>query len=144
MRDYLIKPQDVITGAEKIISIYGRWPDMHDFEVLKVVFERDLPDDESGPFITVFIHMWHADNVGYSKHTVVGIRFNSVLEHRVDGFNRQNVIDDMAIRVGTDNDRNRIYYVTMPGIFGFDGKITCRSMEVVSVEPGAPKNSQYA
>jgi hypothetical protein len=143
MKEGFIKPQDVITGADKIIAIYGQWPDMHDFEVAKVVFERELPDDKFGPFITVFIHMWHADKNGYDKHNIVGIRFNNIIEHVVEGFNCQNVINDITIKSGKDNADNQLYYVIIPSIFGFNATITCRSIEIVSVESGAPKDSQY-
>jgi hypothetical protein len=141
--DNFIKPQEAIAGADKVLSIYGRWPDMHDFEVPKVVFERELQDDEFGPFITVFVHMWMADKSGYSKHNMVGIRFNNIVEHNIEGFNHQNVIDNITIKAGKDNADNQIYHVTIPGIFGFGATITCRSIEIVSIEPGAPTYSQY-
>jgi hypothetical protein len=143
MTDNFIKPQDLIIGADKILAIYGQWPDMHDFEVPKVIFERELPDDEFGPFITVFIHMWHAGKNGYSNHNIVGIRFNNVIKHDAGGFNHQNVINDITIKSDKDNADNPIYHVNVPDIFGFGATITCRSIEVVSIEPGAPTHSQY-
>lgn len=143
MKEGFIKPQDVIIGADKIIAIYGQWPDMHDFEIPKVVFERELPDNRCGPFITVFIHMWLADKNGYSKHNIVGIRFNNIIEHEVEGFNQQNVINDIMIQSGRDSADNQIYHVTIPSLFGFDATIACHNIEIVSIESGAPAHSQY-
>ncbi len=143
MTENFIKPEEVILGAYKILAIYGRWPDMHDFEVSKVIFERELPDDEYGPFITVFVHMWSADKNGYSKHNIVGIRFNNVIEHDSSGFNHQNVIDDITIKSDKDNADNQIYHINVPDIFGFGASITCRSIGITSIEPGAPPHSQY-
>jgi hypothetical protein len=143
MEEGFIKPQDVIIGADKVIAIYGRWPHMHDFEVPKVVFERERRDDKFGPFITVYIHMWHAEYRKYDKHNIVGLRFNNVIEHSAEGFNHQNVINDITIKADKDNADNQIYKVEVPGIFGFGASITCRSIEVVSIESGAPLHSQY-
>jgi len=143
MTESFIKPKDVIIGADKIKAIYGQWPDLHDFEISKVIFDRELPDDEFGPFITVFVHMWSADKNGYSKHNIVGIRFNNVIEHDAGGFNHQNVINDITVKSDKDNANNKIYHVNIPDIFGFGATITCRSIEIVSIEPGAPPHSQY-
>jgi hypothetical protein len=143
MTDNFLDPGAVIIGAEKIISIYGKWPDLHDFEIPKIVFERNLPEDEFGPFLTVFVHMWQAADGGYGKHNVVGIRFNKIIEHDSVGFNHQNVIDDMEIMASEDNAGNIIFKVTIPSIFGFGTELTCHSIEIISVEPGAPPHSQY-
>ncbi len=113
MPDNFVKPQDVIISADRVTSIYGQWPEMHDFEVPKVVFERELPDDEFGLFIKVYVHMWYADKNGYGKHNIVGIRFNNVIEHDAEGFNHQNVINNIMIKSGKDNADNRIYHVSV-------------------------------
>ncbi len=87
--------------------------------------------------------MWHAEYRKYEKHNIIGFRFNNVIEHSAEGFNHQNVIDDITIKSDKDNADNQIYKVEIPGIFGFGASITCRSIEVISIEPGAPAHSQY-
>jgi hypothetical protein len=34
-----------IRGSDKVLAEYGRWPSFHDFEVVKVEFERKVDKD---------------------------------------------------------------------------------------------------
>lgn len=33
------EPYELISGAEKLIAVYGKWPDFHDAEVLSLVLD---------------------------------------------------------------------------------------------------------
>jgi Immunity protein 50 len=139
-----LEPEAVIKGANRIVAIYGRWPSFHDFEIVKVVFERNSLDDQWGPHITVYIHMCQimgelADgHFVYDKHNVVGLLFRSVLDYSEQCFNHQNVIDDIEITLTHDEANNELYQVLFPGLHGIELALTCRKIEVASIESGIP------
>jgi len=145
-----MKPEEVIRNSELIIKIYGRWPSFHDFEITKVIFERNIDTAEVGPFISIFIHMWEVTGKSpdgkrfiFGKHNIAEIRCNSVSEYEFKWFNSQNVIDDIDMRE-EERGKNKVFSIHFPNIHGADLLIKCSSIEVVSVKPDIPKHSVYS
>ena len=140
-----------IKNKELVLKAYGRWPSFHDFEIVKVEFDRALDGSKGdGPFITVHLHMWEiigktADGAHfrYSNHHLVILRFNRVAEYTFDGFNHQNVIDDWEVEAVTDERGNLYYQVDLPALYGVDMSIKCQGIEVLSITPGLPRDSVY-
>src|SRR5262245_55576174 len=62
-----------IPGAEKVVSIFGRWPSFHDAEVVRFVLERSDPY-ANGPSIFADVHAFEmtseiaADGTYVLKH----------------------------------------------------------------------------
>lgn len=141
----LIDPEVVIKGANRIVEIYGCWPSFHDFEIVKILFERNLVEDRWGPHITVYIHMCEVcgksakgNNFKYHKHNVVGILFRNILDYSEQGFNQQNVINDIQITLTHDESNNDIYQVIFPSLYGVALALSCRQIEIASIESGIP------
>ena len=110
-----LEPEAVIKKANRIVAIYGRRPSFHDFEIVKVVFERNSLDAQWGLHITVYIHLcqimgeWADGHFVYDKHNVVGLLFRSVLDYSGQCFNHQNVIDDIEITLTHNEANNELY-----------------------------------
>lgn len=139
-----------IKNNELVVKTYGRWPSFHDFEVIRVEFDRALNSNHNGPFITVHLHMWEiigetedGTRFRFGNHHVVVLRFNQVAEYTFEGFNHQNAIDEWEVEAVTDERGNLYYQVDLPSLYGVDLSIKCQEIEVLSVTPGLPKDSVY-
>jgi hypothetical protein len=144
-----MKPEEIIKNSRLITDIYGEWPSFHDYEITKVVFERNIEKDEDGPFITIFIHMWKVTGksddgkkIIFGKHNIAEIRCNNVAEYKLNEFNQQNVIDDIDISE-EEHDKTKYTVIRFPCIFGADILIKCRTIEVLSVKQEIPRYSVY-
>jgi Immunity protein 50 len=139
-----------IKNNELVLKAYGRWPSFHDFEIVKVEFDRALDINHDGPFITVHLHMWQiigktedGKHFRFSNHHMVTLRFNRVAEYTFEGFNHQNAIDDWEVEAVTDDRGNLYCHVTLPALYGVDMSIKCQAIEVLSITPGMPRDSVY-
>ena len=150
MEEIQIRPEDLINRSELVSQIYGGWPSFHDFEITRICFERELPEDISGPHISVFVHMWQITGKTsdgkkfiYDKHNIVELRMMNVHEYEFKSFNCQNVLADMEVWQEKDTDLTAscIYF---RGIFGADLIVKCRTIEIGKIEPGIPPHCVYA
>ncbi len=145
-----LNPEDVIKDSCKVVEIYVKWPSFHDYEIVRVIFDRNSPEGQRGPHITIYFHMWEivgksteGKSFKYDKHNVVGILFRNVGDYTEQGFNQQNVINDIGISLTHDESNNSLYNVLIPDLYGVGFELTCRSIEVVSLERGVPKFSGH-
>ena len=142
-----IKPEDIIKRSELITNIYHGWPSFHDFEIVSIQFERNTPQGETGPQISIFIHTWETTVDGkifvFSKHNIVELIMKNVYEYVLKGFNFQNVINDIEVWQEKDHDliKSCIHF---PALFGADLLVKCGLIEVGKIEPGIPPHSIYA
>lgn len=92
------RPFELVRNHEAVIARIGVWPTFHDAEVISFRCDR------SGPFIESDIHVWNqpADSLDHEGHfvrtaaSVVTIRFLNMRDLTLDGFNWQNVLDELA------------------------------------------------
>ena len=87
-----------IEQSEKLTSIFGRWPDFHDAEVVELHFERGEIRSFC-PVLRVKLILWAltstVDNRGicdFEHQTLTVLEFQSIDEFRMTGFNYQNAI----------------------------------------------------
>src|SRR5205814_3621210 len=90
---------DRIAGAEKLIAIFGSWPAFHDAEVVWMRLDRRPQGTDRGPTLEVLIHVFEMsgevspDNYYVQhNHSLVHLRFQEVVELRLEGFNHQNAL----------------------------------------------------
>src|SRR5215467_15356442 len=97
------KIETYIAGSEKLINIFGYWPDFHDAEILEINFWRGDVDPDQGrydfPVFSITVHLWEMTNEtdpkGFLKrrhHVAAKIRFFDVDYFQMKGFNHQNAI----------------------------------------------------
>jgi len=150
MEEIQIRPEDLIKRSELVLQIYGGWPSFHDFEIVRICFDRDLQEDTSGPHISAFIHMWQVTGRTsdgrkfiHDKHNITELRMMNVHEYEFKGFNSQNVLADMEVWQEKDAGLTAscIYF---HGIFGADLLVKCVTIEIGKIVPGIPPHSIYA
>jgi hypothetical protein len=74
------------------------------------------------------------------RHTIVVLRFREIECVQIEEFGYQNVLDKLEF----DFDRaDGKIGVGLLGVCGVDGDFVCRSVEVVSAEPGIPPHSVH-
>lgn len=142
-----MKPEDLIENSELVSKIYGKWPSFHDFEIIRIQFDRDAPEEPSGPQISAFVHMWQitgeTDETGKyvcGNHHVVEVRMRNVCEYEMVGFNSQNVINDVEVWQEKDGDSPKSC-IRFPALFGADLTVMCEKIEIGRIEPGLPDDS---
>jgi len=143
--------ESIVENAEPVLAVYGRWPSFHDFEIVRVVFDRTLAEEPDGPHVTAYIHMWQivgrrpdGRSFVFDKHRIVGLRFCSVGRHGFRWFNNQNAIDDTVVQTSADESGKLLFDIRLPSLHGAELQLICRRARVVSIEEGIPPDSVYA
>jgi hypothetical protein len=136
-----------ISGSEKLTSIFGYWPSFHDAEIIDVHFWRGDVNPEKEkylfPVLTVTFHLWELTNETDAKgflvlrhHTRSILRFHSVTDFAMQGFNHQNAIFGLAIQ---QEERPGIlvpvFSVEFEPASGMEARFTCLQIEVLTAIP---------
>jgi hypothetical protein len=145
-----LAPQSV-AGSEKLTALFGYWPSFHDAEVVEIRLRRG---DAQAPFPTLAarVHVFEmTDEIARSgayvcrHHCIVELLFVDVVQLELDDFNHQNALMGLEIAEVSERQLERVKFeVHFDGAYGTDLRFSCRSVEVVSVEPGLPPGSVYA
>jgi hypothetical protein len=134
-----------IEGAEKITKIFGYWPSFHDAEIINFNLWRGDVDEKRQtwvfPVLTLLFHAMEGtklvDEHGNSIHdTLITLRFHSIDNLEVDGFNYQNAMYSLEIeRKEKSNGPSPYFEVSFDPAFGIGASFTCLRIEVVEVTP---------
>jgi hypothetical protein len=138
----------LITGSEKLTSIFGRWPSFHDAEIHELHFHRGhsnaSADRRKSPYLTAKLHTWVMTNVvdenGFlsrKNHTLVTMEFRDLDEEfKMEGFNHQNAIFGLDIEQKTREDGDTPYFaVEFEPCYGMYAIFTCRQIEILEAIP---------
>ena len=151
-----LNPTDVVKGHEKLTEVFGRWPSFHDSEVISIRLERRGRDKWEGPVAYVSVHVFEGyreneDSTGikWRNHTIVTLRFASVINLSLSSFNQQNAIQDLTFESeGPQNEDVRwvgpAYRVNFQSSYGVGISFVCGSIEVDTVDRTCPEESVYA
>ncbi|HKI18385.1 MAG TPA: Imm50 family immunity protein [Isosphaeraceae bacterium] len=117
-----------VTGASKLIDLYGYFPSFHDAVVESILIERD------GPTVTIrFTTNDEAYSGGQVREpdqlAIVVIQWSEVSDLRLSGIDRRNWIDGLTFSVEGGSIRSELEL--MDGIEGF---ILARRVEIVEVQ----------
>ncbi len=144
---------DRISGAEKLVAVFGYWPSFHDAEVIWLKLDRRPIDNGFGPTLEIQIHAFEitkeVNDQGYyvlRHHVLVRLRFLDVVELRVDDFNRQNVLFGLEISDLHERQWEHIFFqVRFYSSHGMGASFQCHAIEVVEVtacnEKGIPMST---
>jgi hypothetical protein len=132
-----------IEGVELLTDIFGRFPSFHDAEVISLKLDRGDRESLATMELTIHVFEMTSDIVEnryvLKNHTLVNFQFHEVVELELEGFNHQNVLQDLSIVDIRHRQLERIKFeVTIPGNFGLQGKFMCRSIRVLSAVPFNP------
>lgn len=138
-----------IEGTEKITNVFGYWPSFHDAEIINFhLWRGDLSEERQTwifPVLTTLIHVKEmtseVDSGGFfvtRHHTLVTLRFHSIDNLDMNGFNYQNVISSLHIERKQRSDGPSPYFeVNFGQCFGVGASFTCLRIELVDVRPHA-------
>jgi hypothetical protein len=131
-----------ITGAEKLASIFGEWPYLHDAEVVSFAVERAFPLKPDWTMARLVVNirrtaMEYSDDIHYEyvlkKNVLATFVFPGVCELEISGWNHQNVIDSLVVTVDEERKTGRLK-VEIETIWGFGGSFFCSAAELESVK----------
>jgi len=144
-------PTSLLTGHERLTSIFGCWPSFHDAEVVSVRLERDGRDRWESPALYSTVHVFAGrrnenseTGVEFYNHTLVTFRFNLVVDLELSSFNHQNALFDLTISASPDGPSDTPIRVVFNSSFGAGLSFSCRSVEIIDIAQGLPANSVYA
>ena len=123
-----------IPGADAFITWFGRWPNFHDTEVVRIWLDRA---STSLLEIHVFNTISTKGHYVREKHAKLRLVLTEITNCDLTGFNHQNVIDDLDLSKTEDG-----YQLTLFPIYGVGGSLSAKSV-VIEFEPGIPEGSVY-
>ncbi len=134
-----------IQNSQVLTAIFGEWPSFHDAEVYSLLLNRHFG---KGASLESTIHLWQmTDEVdargcfGVKNNTLTVLRFDGIALEVLQGFNHQNSLSELAISeidASAKGGEGCRYEVVFHPSFGCGAIFQCRSIEVVSAEPGPP------
>ena len=142
----------LISGPEKLISVYGGWPSFEDSEVLSValdrgnlkeVFETADWDEVVLPSVTVKFFVFDS-RVSYDSparnNRLATIRFDGIQDFWLEHFSHQNPIMGLAIHKAKGReDAEQFLEVEWGGTaMAFETKFLCKAIAVLDVVPFDP------
>jgi hypothetical protein len=86
--------------AWKVKNYYGKFPTLHDCEVIAIHLDRDLLEDFSGPILTIDFHVFdsqaHPDSPD-RRVAKLTMRFEKAEIEELRGFQHQNPFSDLLV-----------------------------------------------
>jgi hypothetical protein len=136
IRDYF--PE--FDGAEKVKQFYGRFPTLHDCEVLAVHLDRELQEDFSGPKAIIDFYAFNSEadpSSAARRPAKLTLLFESVEIERLEGFNHQNAFSDLRVE---DFHCERLKRRRLRFCFGegWTCEFTAARVRVVDIQPFTP------
>ena len=133
--------EERIVGYHRLTSLFGYWPSFHDSEVLCVRLERRQFIEGIGPNLDALIHVFEmtsevSPDGSYvlRHHSLVHFRFHGVVELRLEGFNLQNMLWELAISDIGEQQSERIHFqVEFVPSFGLSASFQCNRIELLTV-----------
>jgi hypothetical protein len=128
-------------NAQIVCDFFGYWPSLHDSEVLKIVLDRELGFDFSGPKVFIDLYWcadWLTDDPAKRMSCKIAFVFDRVEFGSITGFNHQNATVEFEIeKYHCDRlceERYRIKFGSIGAILGF----TCNAIGIFSISPFQP------
>ncbi|OGV70528.1 MAG: hypothetical protein A3K19_24715 [Lentisphaerae bacterium RIFOXYB12_FULL_65_16] len=137
VQDYLAE----FENAEVVHDFFGRWPSLHDAEVIELVLNRELGFDFTGPRLTMTLYGCadcSAAEPQVPKHCKLIVMFEDVELAYLRDFNHQNAMADFMMETyHCDRLREDRYRVEF-GEFGAKMDFTFKTARVLSISPFEP------
>lgn len=136
---------DEIAGGAELVRWFGQEPTFHDAEILSLHLRRK---GQSSLCLHGWINTGEVGQDGYyvlDRHAIVTFTLTEVVDLKLDGFSRQNVIGGLVLRRAPDRADRYGYFSPLPQdievelepCYGLDGFIRARSVSI-EFKPGKP------
>ena len=142
-----MKPYEFIEGYEQVISHFGQWPSFHDGEVLRIVMDRTsrILSGRYIPTVEVHIRGWimshDASEAGLYKQehdSEVSFLFEDVFDLELEGFNHQNVLSSLNLKLNTQSDDNgQTLHIELEHCCVFSAEFSASKAKILGVVPYA-------
>jgi hypothetical protein len=132
-----------IENSQLVRAFYGKYPSLHDSEIIEIRLNRELGHDFSGPkvFLTMFVFDSSvAPNSPGRKNAKLTLAFSKVESEEINGFNHQNAISDFHLGKCEYPGPEKIKWNIDIGEFGAHVSLKCCSIAVLSIEPFEPED----
>lgn len=125
-----------ILQADIVEKEYGSWPSFHDAEVMRITLSRGKEPGDCSKF-SADINVYYTEEINKGtpqyeiiriKDNVLTIEFYDVENVSIDGFNHQNVIDDLILK-----DMGDLFSVEMKTIYGVNATFCCKEIAVLKM-----------
>lgn len=139
-----MKPYEFIEGHEAVVASFGQWPSFHDGEVHRVVLSRTSQSSSGASIPTVEIHVrgWImgpevTDEGFFRQHndSVVSLLFEDIYDFELEGFNQQNVLGSLELKLINDAAGIQVLHVELEHCYLFSGEFSARRARVLGVTP---------
>lgn len=132
-----------IENADRVYSFFGKYPSLHDTEVIEIRLNRELGSDFSCP--TLFLTMLLFDSSvarddPARKNSKLDLAFTGVEVDTITGFNHQNPLSDFHLRKYECPRLNHTRWEIEFGEMGFRVHFTAGSIAVTGLVPFQPED----
>jgi hypothetical protein len=129
------------SNATVVKEFYGKWPSLHDSEVIEITLNRELGFDFTGPKLRLTLYTFDVtvapDNPNRKESKLVLI-FGGVELDYIKDFNHQNAMADFLMeQYYCDRLRQNRYRIRF-GEFGAKVEFTCKTIAIESIDPFTP------
>ena len=132
-----------IENASLVHAFFGKYPSLHDTEVIEIRLNRELGFDFSGPkiFMTMFIFdSLMAPDDPSRKNAQLDLTFAGVEVDKINGFNHQNPLSEFYLRKYQCPRLNQTRWEIEFGEMGLHVHFTARSITVTGLVPFQPED----
>ncbi len=128
-------------NADAVKQFFGKWPSLHDSEVIEITLNRELGYDFSGPKLRLTLYTFDVtvapDNPNRKESKLIFV-FSGVELDYIKEFNHQNAMADFLVeQYFCERLRQKRYRIRF-GEFGAKVEFTCKTIEIESIEPYTP------
>ncbi len=130
-----------IENAKVIHDFYGKWPTLHDAEILEITLNRELGHDFTGPKIQLTLYWcaaWLASDPAVRKGSKITFLFEKTERQHPKGFNHQNAMADFVMSKFNSKRLRQNRYKIEIGEFGAKIKFTCSAVRVSAIASYEP------
>lgn len=126
-----------IANRKLVKDIFGEWPSFHDAEVISIeVVRGEAPGEYANLRASIHVRKHEPRNVGTPAYElilthscIINFEFSGISELVIEGFNHQNVIDDLVF--SPEGSAAKVEFVS---IFGVGCAFYCIAASVVGVK----------
>lgn len=130
-----------ILNSELVFQFFGFWPSLNDAEILRIILDRELGFDFSGPKMILDVYAcadWLSHNPSVRKGCKISFEFENLRLDALSGFNHQNATNEFEVDDYIDPDCNQVRYKIRFGSVGAHLLFSCRTMSVLACVPFDP------
>ena len=118
----------LVKCSDKLMSIFGYWPEFCDAKIKSLVFSKSSIDGDSIQFLISYI------DSSLSLKAVISLIFKEVENLNLSDLMNENVLDELLIQTSSTN--SMYIDVELVSCYGLCGSFICRSVELLDVNSG--------